>query len=269
MGLTSTATTGVLLSFFLSITLLVSVIKSGILSAQRSSSHLVGFQRSESTRSTMDIVYFCLSTMVISSMSAIHPNIPAKNRWVKWCFSGVGWTIGVLVPEIMVYNACVQYQEALIDFTSVRNMPLACVKDWTLKHSFFAKMEGFRVDAGDIVTNGRELVNIRRKADWKRIGRDIADKSKKDVLSKCVAVIQIGRFLVTMIARAAISIPISPLEYFTCVQVVCALLMYAFWFEKPYNVQECIHIPASRKDKVVGPRHEPSLRGDGNNKRES
>lgn len=92
-----------------------------------------------------------------------------------------------------------------------------------------------------VVEDGRVVADI-RLADWKQIGQDISDKSKNDVLNKCIAVVQIGRFLLAMIARAAASLSISPLEYFTCAQVICALLVYVFWFDKPYDVQEPIRI---------------------------
>lgn len=246
---------GTLLVVLLSIVLLLFVILSDVHAARHSPSPLVGFQHGEDTRSTMDIVFSCLSTMAICSISALHFNLPGavnglftlpKIGWEKTIVTVMFWTIGLLMPEIIVLIACVDYQKALTDLRSIENKS----RDWTLKHSFFVNMGGFHLN-NKVVNRGSEIGNDQlwaNKVDWKRIGEDISDKSKKDVLSKCIAVIEIGRFLLAMIARAAASLPISPLEYFTCAQVVCALLMYIFWFYKPHNVQKPIRLTVKAND---------------------
>ena len=226
---------GILLIFLLSTSLVVLVILSDVRASRKTPVPLAGFQHGKDTRSTMDIVYSCLSTMVISSISAVHLNILSwSNEDLAWRL--FYWTFGLLMPEYVVGFACYEYLCALIDLESVGDKS----PHWTLKHSFFARMGGFEVD-GTVIKDSRKIVGI-SGIDWEQIGRDISDKSKKDVLGKSIAVIQIGRFLLAMIARAAGSLPISPLESFTCAQVVCALLMYTFWFDKPHNVQEPIRI---------------------------
>lgn len=195
--------------------------------------------------------------MVICSISALHFDLPGslaenrfftlpKRQWEKAIVIVIFWTIGLLMPEIIVLIACEDYLKALDDLRSVINIVGKSQQkcQWTLKHSFFVQMGGFRVN-GEVVKNGSALAGIQlseNEQDWKQIGEDISDKSKMDVLTKCISVIEIGRFLLAMIARAAASLPISPLEYFTCAQVVCALLMYIFWFHKPHNVQRPIRL---------------------------
>lgn len=87
----------ILLVFFLYMTLLVFVISSDIRTTQRFSSPLVGFRHGKENRSTMDIVYSCLSTMAISSIYVMHFNVPSTkpasgsseflhfptNKWLK------------------------------------------------------------------------------------------------------------------------------------------------------------------------------------------
>lgn len=146
---------------------------------------------------------------------------------------------GLLIPEVVVMGACGDYIEALEDFLYMEEYD-----GWTLKHSFFVKMQGFYID-GQMVGSGRDLIKSGAnldKAKCEQLRRDIDDKSKADLLTKSIAVIQIIRFLLEMIARAATSLPLSPLEYFTCAQVVCALLTYIFWFDKPHNVREPLRL---------------------------
>ncbi|KAK0124612.1 hypothetical protein ONS95_009561 [Cadophora gregata] len=65
----------------------------------------------------------------------------------------------------------------------------------------------------------------------------IADKSKANLLAKglvCVQVLWVAR---QTIERKVAGLPISLLEYHTLVHVVCALVMYVLWFQKPYDIQ--------------------------------
>ena len=117
----------------------------------------------------------------------------------------------------------------------------------------FARMKGFTLEDGDSVKSGRELLNrgaTLTENRCKQLEFEIADKSKADVLSKTIAVVQITRFLLETIARAANALPISPLEYFTCAQVFCALFTYIYWFDKPHGVQEKIRLEKGDKRKI-------------------
>lgn len=143
--------------------------------------------------------------------------------------------------------ACSDYLGAMTDFLCMEEY-----EGWSLTHSFFARMKGLYVD-GERAENGDDLVAmgiILDRETCEQLGRDIADKSKADFLTKSIAVIQITRFLLEMISRAAVSLPLSPLEYFTCAQVVCALLTYIFWFDKPHNVQEPLRLTKASQTPV-------------------
>ena len=59
----------------------------------------------------------------------------------------------------------------------------------------------------------------------------INDKSKADALGKALVVVQVSWLLVNCIGRKVLGYPLALLEIHTVVHVVCALIMYSFWFK--------------------------------------
>lgn len=226
----------------------------------------VGFQNSPTQRGTMDIIYSCLSTIFICTVSAIHLDLPRhksqrlgfwerlghigfwKDTWAS-CFFVL---TSLFSPQFMVLRASQEYFSAQED---CRYMVEQGYHGWTLKHSFFAIMGGFgaiyRGNDGNMeicnvkFLSGRKLSEVGANLNedvCKYIGYDIEDKATADLLTKLVAVFQITSFLIKTTARAAAALPISPLEYFTCAHVFCALMMYVFWLEKPRGAKEQIYV---------------------------
>ena len=70
----------------------------------------------------------------------------------------------------------------------------------------------------------------------------IADKSKADFVAKLLATLQASWFLVQCVARLKAHLTITLLELNTLAHVICALLMYLLWMNKPYDVHEPIRI---------------------------
>ena len=117
-----------------------------------------------------------------------------------------------------------------------------------MTHSFFTAMGGFVLcsDAGDIhaldtdtlrelVFNGAiELPNIDVA--------DIEDKSKGDGLAKALVLGQTGWFMVQVLARAALHLDITELEIMTVAYAMLCFCTYAFWWNKPQNVNRPIKI---------------------------
>ena len=223
----------------------------------------VGFQASSGGRSTMGIVSECLATMFICVVTAVHfdiPPRPANKRsfWTELCSGGwmirmwkLGWWIAALLAvEFVASKAVDDLLKAKRDFVRMHRRGF---HRWTLKMSFFALMGGFDVDGGTALTGMTlaDKLNIRGDTqapegvatlDFDAIEDDISDKSKADGLAKFLAVLQISRFLLGTATRLARSLPISPLEYVTCSYVVCAVAVYAFWFNKPCGVESPIRL---------------------------
>lgn len=295
----------------LSIALFLAVVITDLRSRHHSSSSLVGFQPSSKGRSTMDIVYACVTTMVICTISAVHIDLPFNTShrlefgeklftidfWLEMARKVVIWSIALLMPEVAVFWASKDYFGALKDQAYMKTK----FDSWTFKHSMFAIMKGFALrvdesrnrpsyqDRGDPddskrrnfkdlmvavtrrfrfsedgykeVDSGRRLLGrgaVLNDKICEQLGHEISDKSKADVLTKLISIVQITRFLLETIARAANALPISPLEYFTCAQVFCALLMYIFWFDKPHGVQEKIRLETHRRTRSRSARNGPA-----------
>ncbi|KAL8695800.1 MAG: hypothetical protein Q9201_007955, partial [Fulgogasparrea decipioides] len=64
----------------------------------------------------------------------------------------------------------------------------------------------------------------------------IDDKSKADPITKTIACVQAGWFIVQCISRVAQHLPLTLLEVHVLTHVLMAFLMYLFWFAKPYGV---------------------------------
>lgn len=67
---------------------------------------------------------------------------------------------------------------------------------------------------------------------WIKVRKqDIDDKSKADTLQKALVLIQVSWMVIQYIARKASNLPLTLLEIHTMVHVVCAIILYACWFQ--------------------------------------
>jgi hypothetical protein len=77
---------------------------------------------------------------------------------------------------------------------------------------------------------------------------DIRDKSKGDVLSKGLVVIQIGWFILQCIARWIEHLPLTELELVTLAFAALNFVTYGLWWNKPLNVQCPFRVPVKRRN---------------------
>jgi hypothetical protein len=67
---------------------------------------------------------------------------------------------------------------------------------------------------------------------WVKIPRaKITDKSKADTFQKILVLIQVSWMIMQCIARWMYKLPLTLLEIHTMVHVVCAMILYGFWFK--------------------------------------
>ena len=111
-------------------------------------------------------------------------------------------------------------------------------------------MGGLTVDVSDmhnviktVTLSPHGVLNMARlsPSGWKRFDVSditIQDKSKADTLAKVLVVLQVSWLFLQCVARASRSMPLTILEVHTLVHAVCAMLMYAFWFEKPLDIRD-------------------------------
>ena len=137
-------------------------------------------------------------------------------------------------------------------------------------HGFFALMGGFMLFDGDkairilrpdelralkgahngFVRTSRDenllLNTTREETEFPHITKkDIEDRSQGDLLSKAVLCIQTAWFMLKLIGRSLEHLPITELELVTLAFVSLNFTIYAYWWEKPFNVQ--IHFRVHRK----------------------
>jgi hypothetical protein len=110
----------------------------------------------------------------------------------------------------------------------------------------YVLMGGFAVEVDDIhnlLTRVTITVDgvlyLAKYGHFCRVKRSlIADKSKADILAKGLVCIQVLWVAGQAVERKLAGYPITLLEIHTLVHVVCALVMYGLWAQKPLNVQD-------------------------------
>ncbi|KAG1848971.1 hypothetical protein DFJ58DRAFT_889592 [Suillus subalutaceus] len=113
---------------------------------------------------------------------------------------------------------------------------------WTLTHGFFAWMGGFMlyVDGKPRATlTPDELLQFVRDGSVEMpviTEADIEDRSKGDVLSKWVAILQLVWFIIQLIARYAQNLPVTLPEIDTLGIAALTCIAYGLWWKKPKDV---------------------------------
>jgi len=77
---------------------------------------------------------------------------------------------------------------------------------------------------------------------------EIRDRSKGDVLSKGLVVIQTGWFILQCIARRIKHLPLTELELVTLAFAALNFVTYGLWWNKPLNVQCPVRVPVKRRN---------------------
>jgi hypothetical protein len=114
-------------------------------------------------------------------------------------------------------------------------------------------MGGFKLfdDEGPVRTlNPDELQSLAQKGeiDFPCITEDeILDKSKGDMLSKGLVVIQTGWFILQCIARRIEHLPLTELELVTLAFAALNFVTYGLWWNKPLNVQCPFRVPVKQR----------------------
>lgn len=114
-----------------------------------------------------------------------------------------------------------------------------------MTHSFFVIMGGFVVDHSLHSTERATLTGkaILHTARTENTLPDIPqssiqDRSKSDGLGKTLVCIQAGYIILQILGRLKSRLAVTLLEVNTLGHVLCALLLYAFWFNKPLDVKD-------------------------------
>ncbi|KAI1096420.1 hypothetical protein F5B19DRAFT_436353 [Rostrohypoxylon terebratum] len=235
---------------------------------------LVGYVQDPNGRGTTTLILSSLLTLVLCVWSALHLNVPRQHQTrLQGLWLNVRWIItGIYAPELVVFTAWRQWCSARL----LQQMVEQSVKDtpatleptkyhppWTMAHSFFACTGGFAFELESLeralshmtdFATGRPrrlTLTARGVAVLAKCGRlphvrkeEIEDKSKANDLAKATVIIQAMWMLIQVIGRLASKLPVTPLEVNVVAHVLCAFLMYVFWWNKPLLPNEPIILNA-------------------------
>lgn len=238
--------------------------------------------------------------MLLCIWTAVHLNLPEHKKENQQFYRKIGWLIlGLLAPELVVWNAWMQRKEAknlsfemrrrgfmaeevkvwtrvrtwfgtLVTRTQVflllkadevksegkdrQRPPNGRSHFWTDIHSWYVVMGGIVFE--DLAPKERQFMPGNRQRvtlttggiqslleDRSHLIPDISrehieDKSKSDGLTKLLTCWQATYFCVQCIYRLSQKLSISLLELNVFAHALCALLLFAIWWEKPRDVQE-------------------------------
>ncbi|KAJ8596181.1 hypothetical protein M405DRAFT_782083 [Rhizopogon salebrosus TDB-379] len=117
---------------------------------------------------------------------------------------------------------------------------------WTQTHSIFVLMGGFMLYVDDEPYHTLSFDNFLKMSQSGHIdvpkltANQIRDKSKGDMISKGLAILQIAWFVLQLISRKIYHLETTQLEAGTLAFAVLSFITYAMWWNKPLNVQ-CPH----------------------------
>jgi hypothetical protein len=80
---------------------------------------------------------------------------------------------------------------------------------------------------------------------------NLHDLSKSDAFTKSFAITQCTWLVTQNVARVSTSLPITQLELAMMGYVVCAIVMYGFWWYKPLGVEHVTIVTCTKDDLKV------------------
>ncbi|KIM21634.1 hypothetical protein M408DRAFT_29395 [Serendipita vermifera MAFF 305830] len=232
--------------------------------------------RQNPQRTLANIIWSCLSTIFLCTWVAVHPNIhfrpEKKNKhWTeKWLlcplYEFVTYKLplflwALLIPEYILSWAVRQYLQAGVISKKVPG--------WTRTHGHFMIMGGFHLfrlppdvssvplhpeyskTSDYVIPLGRHMrledvpicplefedIPVKILEIVAPTEAEIKDKSKSDVLTKLIVLVQTMWFVLQCIARGAQHLPLTELEVVTLAYAMLNLFIYLFWWDKPQNVE--------------------------------
>lgn len=206
----------------------------------------VGIQWSSNDRSTSDIFQSCLFTIILSTWTVLHLNIPAPSdtlwilfkRRLKWM------VVTIIAPEFTCSIALRQWVQSRITLKQMRKYD----KSWTISHSFYAAMGGYVLHHQNLVIPLTvpeilcllETTAADESASFKLPSlseSEIEDRSKLGDISKLITAAQIAWLVLQFIVRTLNGLPVAPIEIATVAFAVCTIFAHCFWWNKPVDLR--------------------------------
>ncbi|KAG2130718.1 hypothetical protein DEU56DRAFT_465435 [Suillus clintonianus] len=200
------------------------------------------------TRTLWDIIWGCTATLFACTWTVIHPNIPGidDGKFTVACRRLCIMIIALVAPELMITWAARQFFSARAAANDIRG--------WTMTHGFLAWMGGFLLYVNGMpraTLTPDELLRFVHEGsvDMPVITEaDIEDRSRGDVLSKGVVILQLVWFVLQLVARHAQNLPMTLLEIDTLAVAALTCVPYGLWWKKPKDIGRpyAVHWKATR-----------------------
>ncbi|KAF9471915.1 hypothetical protein BDN70DRAFT_998426 [Pholiota conissans] len=206
------------------------------------------------TRTVWNIFWSCISTIIACCWIAVHPNMlePNAGLWRSTTHRLSHMTWMIIAPELMICWAIRQWLGAR---NLKKKAPFNGVDSgWTMTHGYFLQMGGFVLEGEepDILSAERliDLVAEKKVVLPQITSREIKDRSKRDGLSKLIAMGQTAWFLAQCISRKAQGLVTTELELVTIAFAALNVFIYFFWWDKPMDVQTTVTVPYLSKPAI-------------------
>ncbi|KAJ7863523.1 hypothetical protein B0H14DRAFT_2574902 [Mycena olivaceomarginata] len=202
-----------------------------------------------------NIISGCLATVFACTWVSVHPNVPGPGQG-KLARAGrrLGlMLVALIAPELMAGFAARQFLDACW---------FSKKYDVSLTHGFFFAMGGFVSSDGHHPIATEEQLDLHPEylaAIQSTRVDDIEDKSKGDLLSKGLVLLQGVWFTAQCLARLVQHLPLTELEVTTLAFQFVNLAIWFLWLHKPLDVQQPIILgPADELVALAKPSHWPS-----------
>ncbi|KAK4236999.1 hypothetical protein C8A03DRAFT_45089 [Achaetomium macrosporum] len=204
-----------------------------------------GYVSSPDIRGTLDIVWTCVSTLLLCAWTDLHLNIPIEPQGAHGRAQNLHRQIYLAIRKLQWMGITLAAPELAQEYAHADGV------EWTLTHSFLANMGGFAVEFEDDETlaeptkhttywyniralrgsvwilDARQLLAARERAIIAALPRtssdDIDDRSKSDALVKVLTAGQVLWLIIQLILRAARGLAVTQLEIVTLAFALCSL----------------------------------------------
>jgi hypothetical protein len=204
------------------------------------------------TRSTSDILFGCLSTLVICVYTALHMNISLSNRSKasKWAHHASWILIGTFAPEAILTAAVAQHVAARSYQREIDRRCNAGIfpdgargRSWRRIFSHFVLMGGYQLVHATAVQRLALriepdcVIQLLNNPHFKPVDlKEIQARSRASTLAKTLSATQASWLAVQFVGRLGQGLPVTELEVNTIAHIFFALVTWGFWLHKPYDV---------------------------------
>ncbi|RAK95432.1 uncharacterized protein BO80DRAFT_429901 [Aspergillus ibericus CBS 121593] len=241
-----------------------------------------GWTSGPNTRGSFDILWTCLTTMALCVWTAVHPNIPVVSRFGPTLLERLGlMMLAMIFPEFVMTAAWDQRRRAqrllqevnpsparhedeiLREAADASLLPPDTSHRWSLLQALFAVMGGYALETQYTSQVTKQPRTIRRLVTPEGVAilattgtlpsvseRDLEERSKADVFAKVIVVCQILWFALQVLGRLGQRLPVTLLETHTTIHVGCAIVVYAIWLHKPYNLSQSVMVTGPDSQRI-------------------